>query len=347
MDLLHRIWRRGQRQGLADDSGHHPPAEPGTPRLKQPRRGLLSLGWIASHLFVVAMVVLMVTLGFWQLRRHDERQAANAETAAALARDPIDLAGLLSAADLPPDYTAVSRRWPRRVTATGRYVKGAEVLIANRSFEGQAGSWLATPLRLDPAPANGASSLDGSVSSVDGTASSGGGSVSSVDGTASSMDGSATPAGAGSGVVMVVRGWVPRLYTAGIDQRPAGPPSGRVVVGGLAFASVAGGRIGVTGPGETPEISRPDLDRYREVTGLDAAPIWIRLRSQDPPLGELPIPVPAPVLSDGPHLSYAFQWFFFSAGAAAVYGLILRRFHRERPSRPGQADPVPADLGPG
>lgn len=288
----------------------------------------------------------MVNLGFWQLRRHDERRADNAETAAALAREPVNLAGLLGAGDLPPDYTAV--------TATGRYVEGAEVLIANRSFEGQAGSWLATPLRLDPASADGASSADGSVSLADGGALSGGGSVPLADGTsladggASSTDGSVTPAGVASpGVVMVVRGWVPRLHTAGVDQRPAGPPSGRVVVGGLAFASVAGGRIGVTGPGETPEISRPDLDRYREVTGLDPAPVWIRLRSQDPPLGELPIPVPAPALSDGPHLSYAFQWFFFSAGAAAVYGLILRRFHRERPSRPGQADPVPADLGRG
>lgn len=277
------------------------------------------------------MVVLMVNLGFWQLRRHDERRADNAETAAALSRDPVDIASLLGAGDLPPDYTAV--------IATGRYVEGAEVLIANRSFEGQAGSWLATPLRLDPAPAP-ASSLGGSVPLTDGT--------SLADGSAPSLDSSVTPAGAASsGVVMVVRGWVPRLHTAGVDQRPAGPPSGRVAVGGLAFASVAGGRIGVTGPGETPEISRPDLGRYREVTGLDPAPIWIRLRSQDPPLGELPIPVPAPVLSDGPHLSYAFQWFFFSAGAAAVYGLILRRFHRERPSRPGQADPVPADLGRG
>lgn len=334
MEPPHRIRRRGLRQGLADEGGHRPPAEPSTPRHKRPRRGLLSPGWIASHLFVAAMVVLMVNLGFWQLRRHDERRADNAETAAALARDPVDIASLLRDSDLPTDYTAV--------TATGRYIEGAEVLIANRSFEGQAGSWLATPLRLDPAPAN------GSVSPANGAASSSGGSVSLADGAGSSASGSVTPAGVASpGVVMVVRGWVPRLHTAGVDQRPAGPPSGRVVVGGLAFASVAGGRIGVTGPGETPEISRPDLDRYREVTGLDPAPIWIRLRSQDPPLGELPIPVPAPVLSSGPHLSYAFQWFFFSVGAAAVYGLILRRFHRERPSRPGQADPVSADPGRG
>lgn len=277
------------RRGRADGGRRSPKAEVGKPGRERHRRGLWSPGWIASHLFVVAMVILMVNLGLWQLRRHDERRAANAETAAALARDPVDLAGLLTAGDLPPDYTAV--------TAVGRYVEDAEVLIANRSFEGQAGSWLATPLRLDPAPA------DGSVSSP-----------------------GVSPAGR---VVMVVRGWVPRLHVAGVDQRPAGPSPGPVSVTGLAFASVGGGRIGVTDPGETPEISRPDLDRYREVTGLDPAPVWIRLRAQNPPLGELPIPVPPPTLSDGPHLSYAFQWFFFSAGAAAVYGLILRRFRRE------------------
>lgn len=276
--------------------------------MKPPRRGLWSPGWIASHLFVVAMVVLMVNLGFWQLRRHDEHRAANAETAAALARDPVDLAGLLTAGDLPPDYTAV--------TAAGRYVEGAEVLIANRSFEGQAGSWLATPLRLDPASANGEPNpAEGSVSSSG---------VSPAD-------------GAPSRVVMVVRGWVPRLHVAGVDERPAGPSPGPVSVTGLAFASVGGGRIGVTDPSETPEISRPDLDRYREVTGLDPAPVWIRLQAQDPPLGELPIPVPPPTLSDGPHLSYAFQWFFFSAGAAAVYGLILRRFRRGPPTGNGPA----------
>ena len=259
-----------------------PPLSAGA-EAEPPRRRarLLSPGWMASHLFVAATVVLMINLGFWQLGRHDDRRADNAAVAAAMSRDPVDVVGLLDADDPPPDYAAV--------TAAGRYVEGAEVLIANRSFEGQAGSWLATPLRLDPAPADGAS----------------------------------------GGVVMVVRGWVPRRHTAGIDERPAGPPPGPVTVTGLAFASVAGGRIGVTAPGQTPEISRPDLDRYREVTGLDAASVWIRLRAQDPPPGELPIPVPPPALSAGPHLSYAFQWFFFSAGAAAVYGLILRRSRRQ------------------
>ena len=33
--------------------------------------------WIAFHLLVAGAIVLMVSLGFWQLRRLDERQAFN------------------------------------------------------------------------------------------------------------------------------------------------------------------------------------------------------------------------------------------------------------------------------
>ncbi|NIR40461.1 MAG: SURF1 family protein, partial [Actinobacteria bacterium] len=48
------------------------------------------------------------------------------------------------------------------------------------------------------------------------------------------------------------------------------------------------------------------------------------------PAGELPIPVPPASLDEGPHLSYAFQWFFFSVGTVVAYGLILRRQLRPR-----------------
>ena len=49
------------------------------------------------------------------------------------------------------------------------------------------------------------------------------------------------------------------------------------------------------------------------------------------------MPVPDPDLSDGAHLSYAFQWFFFSAGAVVVYGLILRRAAAGRDETPQTA----------
>ena len=40
-------------------------------------RFLLRPRWLLSHLFVVALVVAMVGLGFWQLRRLDEKRDRN------------------------------------------------------------------------------------------------------------------------------------------------------------------------------------------------------------------------------------------------------------------------------
>ncbi len=234
-------------------------------------RRLASPGWIASHIFALAMVVLMVNLGFWQLRRLDERRAGNAEVAAAMLQAPSDIAAYLDALGPPPEYTAVA--------AAGSYLPEAEVRIGNRSSGGQPGFWLATPLDLG--------------------------------------DGRA---------VAVVRGWIPRRSVTGLDDRSPAPPAGEVVVVGLAFDSVGGGRVAETSPGHVPEISRMDLDRFAEVSGIDVEGVWIRLRAQSPPQPEgLPVPVPDPDLGEGPHLSYAFQWFFFSAGAIVVYALILRR----------------------
>ena len=234
-------------------------------------RRLASPGWIASHLFAVAMVVLMVNLGFWQLRRLDERRADNSAVAAAMSQDPADIAAYLDTLGPPPEHTAVA--------AAGVYLTDSEVRIGNRSSGGQPGFWLATPLEL-------------------------------ADGRA----------------VAVVRGWVPRRNAAGLDARSPAVPSGDVVVAGLAFDSVAGGRVAQTAVGDTPEISRMDLARFEEVSGVDVEDVWIRLRAQSPPQPDgLPEPVPDPDLGEGPHLSYAFQWFFFSAGAVVVYALILRR----------------------
>ena len=234
-------------------------------------RRLASPGGIVSHIFALAMVVLMVNLGFWQLRRLDERRADNAQVAAAMTQAPADIAAYLDRRGLPPTYTAVA--------AAGTYLSGSEVRIGNRSSGGQPGFWLATPLELG--------------------------------------DGRA---------VAVVRGWVPRRSLAGLDDRSPAPPEGQVIVAGLAFDSVGGGRVAETAPGETPEISRMDLARFEEVSGVDVEGVWIRLRVQSPPQPQgLPVPVPDPDLGEGPHLSYAFQWFFFSAGAVVVYALILRR----------------------
>lgn len=274
----------------------------------------------------------MTNLGFWQLRRLDERQSANAVVEEAMTRPPTDIAlyklsmnataatndvsggdesagdgrdaadggrdaagggrngtvdGHVSAGDEQnargggqesggfevgdlPDYTAV--------TIKGVYRPDAEVLIGHRSYQGQPGYWLATPIEIE----------DGRN-------------------------------------VVVVRGWVPRRNVAGVDTRPTAAPGGLVNVTGLAFESVSGGRLAVTQDDETPELSRVDLQLFEQVSGLEVLDRWVRLITQMPSQTELPVPVAMPDLSNGPHLSYAFQWFFFSAATVVVYVLILRR----------------------
>jgi surfeit locus 1 family protein len=124
----------------------------------------------------------------------------------------------------------------------------------------------------------------------------------------------------GSGV-LVLRGWVP----FSLDSAPVGeaaPIARDVVVEGWLIAPESRGQ------------SRPDprgIVRTLDISGIgdrlpfDLAPFAIQLRAQDPPNAELPVPVPLPELSEGPHLSYAIQWFCFAAVAVAGAAILVRR----------------------
>ncbi len=131
-------------------------------------------------------------------------------------------------------------------------------------------------------------------------------------------------------LAVVSRGWVSRASVAGDALAAIDTPTGDVVVSGRLFDSVDGGRIG-QGRARLPEISRIELDVVSELLGSEVVDRWVQLESQDPPRNDLPVPVPPPTLDDGPHLSYAFQWFFFSISGALTYLYILRRRLRESP----------------
>ncbi len=81
-----------------------------------------------------------IRLGFWQLDRLNERQQRNAEIQAELDRPIVDL---VSDA-VPPDGLAY-----RRLRARGTFDPAHEIILSNRSYSGQAGVHLVTPLRLD------------------------------------------------------------------------------------------------------------------------------------------------------------------------------------------------------
>lgn len=102
--------------------------------------------WIVLHLVALALVVLMVNLGLWQLRRLDERKDRNAllEARAALEVEPV--ADVLDVDDGPDAVDEVV--W-RRLAATGTYAVDDEVLVRGRSFDGAPGVWVLTPLVAD------------------------------------------------------------------------------------------------------------------------------------------------------------------------------------------------------
>ncbi len=103
--------------------------------------------WIATHILLIVAVVTMVRLGFWQLDRLHEKQdiADSLELSAAQPAVPIDsLVEPNGGADAPEALHY------RTVTATGTYLADEEVLVANRTQDGQAGYWVVTPLAVSP-----------------------------------------------------------------------------------------------------------------------------------------------------------------------------------------------------
>ena len=232
-------------------------------------RFLLRPKWIVLHVVVLALVVTMINLALWQLRRLDERKSFNREVSSHLAIAPAPLDAVLQSGTEP-----ASVEW-RRVTATGTYEAGSQVLIRDRSLNGEAGFNVVAPLRL----------ADGRF-------------------------------------VAVERGWVP-----GETTTPPAAPTGTVTLSG---------RLRVTqqkrhswekadpAEGVLDTLNRVDVARLdRQIEG-DAVPMYVEAVNSDPADNAVSA-IPAPALSDGPHLSYAVQWFLFTTAAIVGWVLAVRK----------------------
>ncbi len=177
----------------------------------------------------------------------------------------------------------------RRVTVRGAYLPAGEVVLRGRAHEGNPGVHLVTPMAAD----------DNGV------------------------------------LVMVNRGWVPSPDAATVDPAPHAEPGARAVTGLLQ-------EIPVTEDGGTPSESRPGsgpprvtyrrLDRPAlEVSlGRPVLPLYVQQLpdSAAPQSAAAPERVPAPALSEGPHLGYAVQWFSFAA--IGIGGLAILLFRERR-----------------
>lgn len=243
--------------------------------------------WIIRHLAVAALVVAMVQLGFWQLRRLDEKREHKALVEARQDMPVADVRDVVPAEAVVGDE-GVDQVLYRSVTATGTFADGDTAVVENRTYNGTSGAWILTPLRLD--------------------------------------DGSA---------VVVNRGFIGFDREGAIVPPPA--PAGTVTVGGLLFPSQQRGRIGPTDPaeGKLDVLKRVDLDRLEAQVDYPVLPAYVQLVESDP--GEAPaaddapaiVPLGPPEPDEGPHLSYAVQWFIFTTIAAGGYVLLLRRVARD------------------
>ena len=236
-------------------------------------RFLLRPAWIAFHLLVIAAIVVMINLGFWQLRRLDERREFNAAVEQRSEAAPVALVDLLADPGFVPD----TAEW-RPVTVDGEWLDD-QLLVFNRSQGGIAGDNVLSTLVDDDL------------------------------------------------TVLVNRGFVP------LDGDLPEPPDGRVEVLGRVRASQSRQLGGLTDEhGEViTEVRRINIDELAPQLPGNVAPVYLDLIAADPPLGpDDPVPVPAPELSEGNHLSYAFQWFIFSVCVVVGWALAVRRSVRNR-----------------
>src|SRR3954452_4454108 len=143
--------------------------------------------------------------------------------------------------------------------------------------------------------------------------------------------------------LLVNRGWVPSPDAATVDARPYAEPGPRTVTGLLMEVprnTQAGGQPAETtaGGARVTTYRRLDLDVLRRKSPRPILPLYLQqLPDSAADAGEPPVRGPIPALDNGPHLSYAVQWFSFAI--IGVIGLIVVFLRQRRTSdtrQPGE-----------
>lgn len=138
-----------------------------------------------------------------------------------------------------------------------------------------------------------------------------------------------TPLLLDDGTVFIVnRGWVPvGTRQDAPDAVPAAPGGPVTVVARLkAGEPVLAGRSGIAG---TNQIATINLDQVAERLGRDVyTGAYGLVAQQDPEPADAPLTPVKPEPDEGPHLSYALQWYVFALLAFIGLGWALRQEYR-------------------
>lgn len=245
-------------------------------KVKDLLKALFSRRWWWVTLSVIVLMVILASLGFWQLDRLEERRASNRQLAAVLAQTPLDL----TTEQLPESLEGVENRL---AVAAGQFDLQHQVMLKVQNWQGRAGAHLITPLVFDD----------------------------------------------GQTAVLVDRGWIPEADNNPQD-RGKYDISGPMTVRGTIAQSQTLSR-------GSPEEPLPDQDQWYRVDvaaienqmPYDLLPIYLLQEPGDnstPPFRTSP----DLDLSEGNHLSYAFQWFIFSSGLGIAYVVFINKQIRDK-----------------
>ncbi len=251
----------------------------------------------AASVAVLAVVILGLSLGFWQLRRAEEKaQLQSARDAAAAAPAlPLSAAGEPAAenegAVLPPPAAQPPLPAPaevdgKGVQASGVFVAERTVFLDNRTREGIAGFHVLTPMKL---------------------------------------------LGRDS-YLLVLRGWIRRDPYDRARLPPLVTPPGVVTVAGEAVASLPQPMMLGKEPPPGPQDrlwQHFEYDRFSQWADLPLYPVILRQTVEPAYRDALARDWNQPGVSVDRHFGYAFQWFALTAAAIVTWLILLRR-HRTK-----------------
>ena len=124
--------------------------------------------------------------------------------------------------------------------------------------------------------------------------------------------------GTGGSTVLVNRGWIPSPDALSVDAAAAAELGVRQVEGVLlAIPS------GVEEPLVRGTARRLNLQSIRRTSGASVLPLYVQ--QLKPPASPPMERIPPPVLDEGPHLSYAVQWFGFALVTLVGFLIVIRR----------------------
>lgn len=150
----------------------------------------------------------------------------------------------------------------------------------------------------------------------------------------------ATPMALHDGRTLIVnRGFVP------LSIEPPTAPVGEVNIQGIVRPTQERrtGQLSDPAEGRLDEVQRIDIERLEDQIAGPVLPIYVDLLESRPAEQPgLPEPVVQPDLSEGPHLSYAVQWFIFAASVVVGWVLAVRySVTKRRQDAATPANPLP------